>query len=166
MRSDRPRTPTYYLAAVLGVLIFIALLPVILPFLALYGLHYWLWGSFLKWRFRRTWGACGKMGVLVYSDSPHWKEYIESAILPRVADRVVTVNWSLRAQWKHAAPLEVQVFRHWSGSREYNPIAIIVPRRGRVQIIRFWQAFRDYKHGRPGPLETQQGLLFRVLEAA
>jgi len=53
--------------------------------------------------------------VLVYSDSPHWKAHIETQVLPRVASRVVTVNWSSRAAWRNSKPLEVQMFEHWGG---------------------------------------------------
>ena len=106
------------------------------------------------------------MGVLVYSDSPHWKEYIESVLVLRISNRVVTVNWSARSQWHVNAPLEVQLFKHWGGEREYNPIAILVPRRGRVQTIRFWQAFRDRKHGNTAPLHEREGDLLRALAAA
>ena len=160
------RDARYYLSAILGIPIFIPLLPVLLVALPVVGLYQYTKGAILKRRFRRTWGKAGKLAVLVYSDSPNWKDYIETQILPRVASRVVTLNWSRRAEWRTNPPLEAQVFRHWAGSRAFNPIAIVVPARGRVRTIRFWQAFRDYKQGKTDNLQKQQQLLFESIGAA
>ena len=102
---------------------------------------------------------------MVYSDSPNWKEYIETQMLPPIRERVVTLNWSNRSQWKGKPPLEAQLFEHYGGEREYNPMAIIVPRFGRVRSIRFWQAFRDSKHGKHETLNALQESLFDAVRA-
>jgi len=36
---------------------------------------------------------------------------------------------------------------------------IVIPKRGSVQVIRFWQAFRDYKHGRDRVLRSAEAEL-------
>lgn len=120
----------------------------------------------MRRQFRRVWGRRGRVAVLVYSDSPVWKDYVETTILPRIADRVVTVNWSHRSQWKEPLPLEVRMFEHWASRYEFNPMAIIVPREGDIRTIRLWQAFRDWKHGRLEALRNQEALLFAAIDAA
>jgi len=166
MRRELPHDWRYYLSAVLGVVVMLALSPLLIPLIILYLVHDWIRGSFLRWRFKRVWGARGKVGVLVYSDSPNWKEYVESSLLPRIADRLVSVNWSSRSQWRGNRPVEVRVFEHWAGEREFNPMAIIVPRKGKVRTVRFWQAFRDFKHGRTDELRKQEALLLEAIDAA
>ena len=46
-----------------------------------------------------------------------------------------------------------------AGDREFNPLAIVFPERGLVQVIRFWQAFRDYKHGKERALRAAEAEL-------
>jgi hypothetical protein len=166
MRSDATPGWNTAVSTFLGVGIIIALSPLLVPAFGLLSLYRWARGRLLRWRFLRVWGRRGKVGVLVYSDSPNWKEYFETAVLPRVADRVVTINWSSRAEWKRAKPLEVRVFEHWAGKHEFNPMAIVVPRKGKVRTVRFWQAFKDRKHGRPDELHKQEAILFEAIDAA
>jgi hypothetical protein len=101
--------------------------------------------------------------LFVYSDSPNWKSYIESNILPRIESHAVTLNWSERKRWDEANPFEAKVFRRWAGDREYNPVAIVFPPAGKVKVIRFWRAFRDYKHGKEQPLKQAQEELFKAV---
>ena len=165
----RPKPQTgwrRYVSALVAFPILLALSPLLIVVLVGVTLRKWVRGARLKWRFRRVFGAQGKKAVLVYSDSPNWKDYIEAHMLPSISDRVVTLNWSLRSEWKKRKSLEVEMFEHWGGAREYNPMAIVVPRRGRVRVVRFWQAFRDAKHGREASLRKAQEELFHELEAA
>jgi hypothetical protein len=113
-------------------------------------------GAPKKWR--------GKRILLVYSDSPNWKEYIESRWLPRHGDALVTLNWSRRAVWARENRFEQAVFRHWAGEREFNPIVIAFPRQGPVRVIRFWQPFRDYKHGRETSLRQAESELESLVQ--
>jgi hypothetical protein len=156
----------HQVADFLALLAFLVISPILLPALLVFGLYRWTKGGVLRRKFRREYRAQGKVGVLVYSESPHWKEHIEADILPRIADRVVVLNWSLRAEWKRHKPLEVQVFEHWGGSREFNPMAIIFPARGRVKTIRLWQAFIELKHGKTNRLRNEQARLFDAIDAA
>jgi len=98
-------------------------------------------------RFRTAYGPKGKDLLLVYSNSPNWQNYVETAWLPRWGDRAVLLNWSERSGWQPSAP-EVQLFRSVAGDREFNPLAIVVPPRGKPEVVRFWLAFRDYKYGK------------------
>jgi hypothetical protein len=137
-------------------------LPVLLlasPFLAVGA---WLDGRQrrrLQCAFHARWGASGKRLVLVYSNSPHWQAYIEEHWLAPLGQVAVVLNWSDRARWPDQHPLEAEVFRMWAGDRDFNPLAIVIPERGPVQVIRFWQAFRDYKHGRDRALRAAEAQL-------
>ena len=156
----------YYLRASVGILFLLLLLPILVPALLGMGAYSFLKSILLVWQFRRTFGPQGKIGVLVYSESPNWKEYVETQILPRVATRLVTINWSRRAEWMRRKPLEVRVFEHWAGEREFNPMAIIIRGYGRVQTIRFFTAFRAHKHGKADELRAAEAQLFGAVEAA
>ncbi len=145
-------------AAVVGLAV-LPLLVLAAPFLAV--------GAWLKrWRKRRLqrrfharWGAEGKRLLLVYSNSPHWQAYIEERWLPRIGPLAVVMNWSERSRWSDRHPVEADIFRMWAGDREFNPLAIVMPAQGRVQVIRFWKAFRDYKHGRDRGLRAAEAQL-------
>ena len=116
-------------------------------------------------RFRRQYGREGKDLLLVYSNSPHWQHYVESEWLPRWGERAVVVNWSERSRWSGDEP-EIVLFRSIAGSRAYNPIAVVVPPKGPVRVVRFWRAFRDKKHGKHGPLEHKEHELQWALDQA
>jgi hypothetical protein len=117
-------------------------------------------------RFRRTWQVQGKDLLLVYSNGPHWQRYVEQPWLPRWGHRAVVLNWSERRTWKRRAPAEVALFRTFAGSREFNPLGIVVPPTGiRVKVVRFWLAFRDYKHGNDRLLKHAEAELDRCLGA-
>jgi hypothetical protein len=121
-------------------------------------------GEWLKYRFWRRHGREGRFVLFVYSDSPNWKAYVEAHILPRVEGHAVTLNWSRRREWRRTHPFEARVFRRWAGEREFNPLALII-RPGRpVKALRFWQAFRDFKHGKDRALMEAQGALFEEVE--
>ena len=113
----------------------------------------------LQRRFQARWGHEGKRLLLVYSNSPNWQTYIEERWLPRVRPLAVVMNWSERSRWSEHQPLEAEIFRAWAGDREFNPLAIVIPARGRVRVIRFWQAFRDYRHGRDRALRAMEAEL-------
>jgi hypothetical protein len=120
---------------------------------------YKLW---LRSRFWLRYGRKGKFILFVYSNSPNWKDYIEANILPRIDSHAVTLNWSERRKWKKEHPLEAKVFRRWAGREEFNPVAIVFQPVSRVKVIRFWQAFRDYKHGKEDRLKSAEVELFNA----
>lgn len=127
----------------LGLLLFLLFLPLIVAALAIYLLiglllhvSAWCW-----------WCARGADVLLVYSDSPIWKDYVERELLPRLADRAVVLNWSERRKWSPS--LAVWAFRYFGGSRGYNPLAIVFRPFRRAKTFRFYEPFRDFKHGKP-----------------
>ena len=113
-------------------------------------------------RFRREWHPKGKDTLIVYSNSPHWQQYVETQWLPKWGGRAIVLNWSERKDWTSARS-EVSLFRAFAGTREFNPLAIVVPRRGPVRVIRFWRAFRDFKHGRDRDLVSAEAELEAAL---
>jgi hypothetical protein len=110
----------------------------------------------LQREFHARWGMSGKCLLLVYSNSPHWQGYIEEHWLSRIGRISVVLNWSDRARWPEQHAFEAEIFRMWAGDREFNPLAIVIPERGPVRVIRFWQAFRDYKHGKDRALRAAE----------
>jgi len=123
------------------------------------------YGRWLRTRRARTWRRRGKRILLVYPCSPNWQSYIDTTWLPQVAPHAVVLDWSDRGQWPKRAPVEVLAFRYWGGTNEFNPLALLFPRRGRVRTLRFWQAFRDLKHGNELALRTAEVELFEFIES-
>ena len=134
--------------------------------LVLYVLGFIGWQQFTIWsatqRVRREYRSLGKDLLLVYSNSPHWQSYVETNWFPRWKERAVILNWSERLTWNENQP-EVALFQALASHREYNPLAIVVPPRGRPLVVRFWKAFRDYKHGKDQKLKQQETELERLL---
>lgn len=121
--------------------------------------------EWLKYRFWRRHGRLGRFVLFVYSDSPNWKHYVESNILPRIEGHAVTLNWSRRGEWERTHPFEARIFRRWAGEREFNPLALVIRPGRRVKALRFWRAFGDFKHGRGRALAEAQSALFEEVEA-
>jgi hypothetical protein len=127
------------------------------PFLYLY--EWWL-----AYQFRQRHGRFGRFVLFIYSDSPNWKDYIETQLLPQLEPHVVTLNWSERAQWRQTHPFEARVFRHWAGKKEFNPMALIFSSIWTVTEVRLWRAFRDLKHGKDLSLRFAENLLFSEVQ--
>lgn len=147
-----------------GVLVAVAVLiclPVALVALVGYGayavsLHVLVW---------LLWSPAGKRVLLVYSNSPVWQSYIENNILPRLPQDAVVLNWSERRNWRRRS-LSVAVFRFFGGRREFNPLAVVIKPLRWGRTFRFWQAFRDAKHGKYEALRNVEGEFFRYLESS
>jgi hypothetical protein len=145
-----------------AVVLCIALLPILvlaLPFLALRARLDRRKRRRLQREFHNRWGARGKRLLLVYSNSPNWQGYVEENWLPQLESISVVLNWSERRTWTERYPLEADIFRTWAGDHEFNPLAIIIPSDKSVRVIRFWQAFRDYKHGKDRTLRAAEAAL-------
>jgi hypothetical protein len=118
-------------------------------FVQVVALYAFVWFWWIGWGRRRV--------LFVYSDSPNWKEYVEANILPKLPANTVVLNWSNRARWPKFS-LPVMLFGCFAGEREFNPIGLVFERFEVVERYRFWQPFRDAKHGHPEALrlvETQ-----------
>ena len=110
--------------------------------------------------FRAANRASGKDVLVVYTDSPHWKEYIETHWLPRWGDRAIAFDRS--RPWREDQ-VEARLWRAVAGQTEHTPVVIVVPPQGRVQIVRFWLAFRDFKHGKVKRLRDAEARLATIL---
>ena len=113
--------------------------------------------------FRAAYAGSGKDVVVVYTDSPHWREYIETRWLPRWGARAIAFDRS--RPWREDQP-EARLWRAVAGSAEHTPVVIVVPPSGRVHIVRFFLAFRDYKHGKDARLREAEARLERILGEA
>jgi hypothetical protein len=140
---------------------FIALLAITFsPFVIIAVLFYLLWGAFLYLAIWLTWK---KPRVLfVYSNSPIWKAYIETEILPFIQDRAIILNWSERTNWKSS--LAVRAFRYFGGYRNFNPIGMVFRPFHFVNAYRFFQAFKAFKHGDSRNVEQLKKGLFEMLD--
>jgi hypothetical protein len=113
------------------------------PILVVAVFLYLLWGAVLYiviWLTQRK-----QFVIFVYSNSPTWKDYIEKEILPYIQDRAMILNWSERRNWKNS--LAVLAFRYFGGYRNFNPIAIVFCPFRFVKTYRFFEAFKEFKHG-------------------
>jgi hypothetical protein len=129
----------------------LAVVAVLAPAIREVALYLIVWFCWIGYDRRRT--------IFVYSDSPNWKEYIDRVILPRLPENSVVLNWSNRGKWSRFA-VPVLLFRTFAGSREFNPIGLVFERFGLVARYRFWQPFRDLKHGRPEALRVLEERFF------
>ena len=111
------------------------------------------------------WGPRGKDLLVVYSDSPFWKEYFEKGLLPQIEKRSNTLNWSKRSSWS-AMSLSVIAFRLFMKEKEYNPIVMLFPFLHWPKQVHYYQAFKDFKHGRENTLNEVENQLFIALEKA
>ncbi|HSA94040.1 MAG TPA: hypothetical protein VLE48_13580 [Terriglobales bacterium] len=110
------------------------------------------------------WCPRGKRVLLVYSDSPIWRDYFDAKVLPRLGDQAVVLNWSERKRWPRFTSLAVNAFHYFAGYREFNPLAVVFrPFRPR-RIYRYWQPFREYRQGKPEAVETMTESLFALLD--
>lgn len=109
------------------------------------------------------WTLWGRRRVLfVYSDSPVWKDFLEAEVLPRIRDRAVVLNWSDRKNWNQWS-LAALAFHRFAGSQDFNPVAMIFLPFRSVKVLRYWKAFKDFKHGNTQPVEKLNSELFSSL---
>lgn len=131
----------------------------VLVLVVLDGLRRWRRNSLLR-QFRATHGTAGKDLLLIYTDSPHWQPYVEQQWLPRWSQRVVVLN---RSRPWDPSQLEARLWQSLAGFLEHTPVAIVIPSRGPAQVVRFFSAFRDLKHGKDARLRAAERLLESAL---
>jgi hypothetical protein len=142
------------LMILLLILIYIIAIPFMIPKL----IH----GFFLRSSFRKIAIKQGKFILFVYSDSPNWKPYIETNILPKVQEHATILNWSERSIWDNKS-WAVRTFKHWGGQVDFNPVAIVFCNLLKVKVFRFYQPFLEYKHGKVNSLQTVETQLFELV---
>jgi hypothetical protein len=111
-------------------------------------------------RFRIKYAGLGKDLLIVYTDSPHWQPYIESRWIPRWGNRAVVLNRS--RPWARSQ-IEAKLWRTLGGIVNHTPLAVVIPRQGKAELVRFFVAFRDHKHGKPARLEAAERDLEQAL---
>src|SRR5690606_33354443 len=120
----------------------------------------------LSWSIRRalrhTWPP-NKWILLSYTQSKVWAPYLESELIPKLGDACLAIDRS-RADWKDKFPLEARAIEFWGGGRSYNPLVILFPKNGGVEIVRLYDEFQDMKHGKDKPLESKVVYLFSLVE--
>jgi hypothetical protein len=135
---------------------------VVLP-VAFVGVLVWLLVSVLLlaivWL---TWCTRRRYALVVYSNSPIWQEYFERRVLPDLRGRAVVLNWSERSRWTISLP--VMLFRVFSGSRDFNPVGIVVAPFRWPRRFRFFGPFQSFKHGDPTAVDTMREEFFACLD--
>lgn len=141
-----------------GLLIILAIL--VLPLGLVYAAVLSLYGLLLCMAIWISWGR--RRVLFVYSDSPVWKDFVETEILPRIRDCAVVLNWSDRRNWNQWS-LAALAFHRFAGSQDFNPVAMIFRPFRSVKVLRYWRAFKDFKHGKTQPVEKLNRELFSSL---
>ena len=133
-------------------LLALALVPAVLALVnaAVLRLSIWCW-----------WRARGRDVLLVYSDSPYWRNYVEENFLPRLGERAVVLNWSQRKTWRWS--LARWAFYHFGGDREFNPLAVVFRPLRRTLVFRFWRPFRERQLGRADLLQQMEREFFGAI---
>ncbi|MGI9427046.1 MAG: hypothetical protein ACR2NM_00195 [Bythopirellula sp.] len=145
--TNIPRTAGGWVAALLATLVIIVLLPPVLLFLAIRTAFY----SLVLVGLWIAWLPQGKDLLLIYSNSPYWQGYFETKFLPSLEARSLTLNWSERKKWSYLS-LRRLAFDGFAGEREFNPLAIVFKPFRWPKRFRFYQEFRDLKHGNEKPI--------------
>jgi hypothetical protein len=149
-----PKKPTIASKAFLTVLV-ITFSPILIMAIFLYL----LWGAILYFAIWLTWKE--QRVLFVYSNSPTWKEYIEREILPPLQNQAIILNWSERKTWKTSLP--VLAFQYFGKDRNFNPMAIVFRPFHLVKTYRFYEAFKDFKHGKTRKVQEIKRALFETL---
>ena len=117
------------------------------------------WSSLLS---ITAWTKHTKLVVFVYSDSPKWKEHVESTILPSLPHDAVVIN---RSQPWEGSSLAGRIFRHFGGHYEFCPIGIFVERWRPVQVFRLFKPFQEARHGDSTALNNVQAALLAATQS-
>ena len=143
-----------------GILVILLLIPFVLLWLFASAL-FWLILNLAVWI---LWIPRGKNTLFIYSESPNWHEHVQEHLLPRVQDRAVVLNWTERRKWQRLPTLSNLAFTFFGGRREFNPMAIVFRPFRRPRKFRFYQPYRDFKHGKSEALDKLCEDLFTVLD--
>ena len=144
----------------------IALAPILVPLIIFWLLAFavlvpvlYLLLYFTIWL---CWVTRGRDILFVYSDSPVWRDYMLSEMLPLVENRAVVLNWSERSRWKWWS-LPVLAFRFFCGRKAFNPLIVVFRPFRLAQKFRFWPAFREWKQGNRSAVEALKSDILRTL---
>jgi hypothetical protein len=156
--SDQRTKGLRWFAAATGLSLFIVVLPLLILALTLHLLA----SLFLYIAVWCCWCVRGRYVLFVYSDSPIWHDYVEEHMLPRLGERAVVLNWSQRSRWRNT--LAVFVFRYFGGYRAFNPMAVVFRPYRLAQRFRFYEPFREFKHGNTDAVATMERKLYELVD--
>jgi hypothetical protein len=142
--------------------VLVALIIIGLPLAGCVYVLWWLYGMTIHVLVWGCWCMRGIHVIVVYSDSPVWHDYIDEKMIPRLPENTIILNWSECRTWQWY-PLRVQVFHYFGGKRHFNPLVLVFHPLRRTGTFRFWQAFRDYKHGNSQPLHEMEQRMFKAV---
>jgi hypothetical protein len=143
-------------------IIVVLFLPLIVPLVVIALVLHWSHRFTLYLLVWALWLPKGKDFLVVCSDSPIWREYMTTEVLPLLEDRAIVLNWSERKRWPRFS-LRVLVFRSFGGGREFNPLVVFFKPYCRARIFRFWNPFKDWKRGDKEPVQRLSQEIFSVL---
>jgi hypothetical protein len=104
----------------------------------------------------------GFLGLLVTSDSSHWKEYIEEKWLSCNQNTFKILNWSQHTQWE--STIYTRAFHRFCGFSENFCPSVILFRGLRYPLVfRFFYAFRSARHGDEAALKTLEERMFKEI---
>ena len=162
VNNQRRKSQRRQLPDAVGLLLFVLFLPVIVPVVVVWLMLHLLVMLFLHIAVWCFWCMRGRYILFVYSDSPIWHDHIQNHILPRLGERAVILNWSQRARWRQT--LAVLAFRRLGGDREFNPMAIVFRPLRTARYFRFYEPFREFKHGKTEAVTKMETELFELVD--
>jgi hypothetical protein len=140
----------------------ILLLPIILPLTIVGLVLHWLNKVVVYLLVWVCWLPKGKDVLYVSSDSPIWKEYMETEVFPLVTERAIVLSWSARSKWPRWS-FPVRVFRTFGRGRNFNPMVVLFRPFRSARIFRFLPAFQERKHGNSATVEQLRRDLMQAL---
>lgn len=159
MKTPRARETIKWWEVPLIIVLFIPIAPVLVAI----GVFFVVFSAWIHIAIWSLWCFRGRDILFVYSDSPIWHDYIEQHVLPHLGERAEVLNCSCRKEWRFS--LARMAFHHFGGYRESNPMAVVFRPFQRTRTFRFWQPFRDFKHGHPEALHQMEGEFFELIGA-
>jgi len=140
----------------------VLILPLVLPLAAIGFVLFLLHRATLNILIWLLWIPQGRDVLLVYSESPIWRDYMRTQILPLVQERAIVLNWSERKRWPRWS-MAKSAFLSFAGGREFNPLVVVFHPYRRAQCFRFFSPFKDWKRGNTEPVERMRQDLLRSL---
>jgi hypothetical protein len=151
------------LCKVASIALLISIVILVIPFVLALLMGLLVYGTSLTIVVWIVWCTRGIDSLIVYSDSPKWHDYMLESVIPRLRGRSIVLNWSERRHW-NSFSLPVAVVRFFGGDREYNPMVIVFRPFRIPRTFRFWQPFRDRKHGNDSSLRDVENQLYAYLD--
>ncbi|MEQ1910817.1 MAG: hypothetical protein ABMA15_18495 [Vicinamibacterales bacterium] len=164
-RRRAMRLPDWFVVP-LALLVGIPILALLIPWLVVTSFVDSIRRRWLTARFRSEFVPRGVVGILVYSNSPNWQAHIEAEVIPRLAGRVATVNWSDRSTWNRTSPLPVRLFRLLKPHEDFNPMGLVLSKDGEFESVALRPGYIDLKHGNGARLESDLTRLQELIDAA